>query len=216
VTVADLVLIGLAITLEPIPLTGFIVLLAGRRGALNGLGYILGWMTCLVVVIAATVLLTGGHAPKPSTAPSIAASAVKVTLGLGLVVFAWHRRRHPRPAGGPATWASRLDAMSPWAAAVVAAVLQPWVLVGAGADVVVGMDVSTAGSVLLLAGFCVLATAAPIVLEVSVVLAPEAAARRHERLRNTIDAHRGGAIVVIAAVVGLWLLGTGLSAIVAA
>jgi Sap-like sulfolipid-1-addressing protein len=216
VTVADLVLIGLAITLEPIPLTGFIVLLAGRRGALNGLGYILGWMACLIVVVAATVFLTGGHAPRPSTGPSVAASAVRAALGLALVGFAWYRRRHPRPATGAPKWASRLDAMSPWAAAVVAAVLQPWVLVGAGADVVVGMNVSTAGSVLLLAGFCLLATAAPIVLELSVVLAPEAAARRHERLRHAIDAHRAGAIVVIAAVVGLWLLSTGLSAIVSA
>jgi hypothetical protein len=34
------------------------------------------------------------------------------------------------------------------------------------------------------------------------------------RLRHSLEAHRGGVVVVIAAVVGLWLLGNGLSTIV--
>ena len=50
--VLDLLLIGLGITLEPFPVTGFILLLSAERGIIKGLAYILGWLACLVVVIA--------------------------------------------------------------------------------------------------------------------------------------------------------------------
>jgi hypothetical protein len=68
--VADLLLIGLGITLEPFPLTAFILLLSAEKGTRKGLAFILGWLACLVVVIAAVVLVTGGKPPAPNTAPS--------------------------------------------------------------------------------------------------------------------------------------------------
>jgi hypothetical protein len=44
--VLDLLLIGLAITLEPFPVTGFILLLTAERGPIKGLAFILGWLAC--------------------------------------------------------------------------------------------------------------------------------------------------------------------------
>ena len=67
--VADLLLIGLGITLEPFPLTAFILLLSAEKGTRKGLAFILGWLACLVVVIAAVVLVTEGKPPAPNTAP---------------------------------------------------------------------------------------------------------------------------------------------------
>ncbi len=62
--VLDLLLIGLAITLEPFPLTAFILILSAEKGTRKGLAFILGWLACLVVVIAAVVLVTGGKPPS--------------------------------------------------------------------------------------------------------------------------------------------------------
>ena len=62
--VADLLLIGLGITLEPFPLTAFILLLSAEKGTRKGLAFILGWLACLVVVIAGVVLVTGGSRPR--------------------------------------------------------------------------------------------------------------------------------------------------------
>jgi hypothetical protein len=73
--VLSLVLIGLAITLEPIPLTAFILILASRGGVRKGAGFIFGWLVSLAVVIAVTVLVTGNNPPKPNTTPSLAALA---------------------------------------------------------------------------------------------------------------------------------------------
>jgi len=66
--VLELVILGLVITLSPLTLVAFILLLAAKGGIWKGLGFILGWMACLVAVIAAVILTTGGDLPrKPPT-----------------------------------------------------------------------------------------------------------------------------------------------------
>ena len=75
--VLDLLLVGLGITLEPFPLTAFILVLTARKGIWKGLAYILGWLACLVAVIAAVVLATGGNPPRQHTAPSTVVLVVR-------------------------------------------------------------------------------------------------------------------------------------------
>ena len=70
--VLNLVLIGLVITLEPLPLTAFILILSSKGGVRKGAAFIFGWLLSLAIVIAFTVLVTGNNPPKPSTAPSLA------------------------------------------------------------------------------------------------------------------------------------------------
>ncbi len=65
----DLFLIGLVVTLEPIPLTAMILLLATEGGLLKGLGYVLGWMLTLVAIVALTVLVTGGNRSSRTATP---------------------------------------------------------------------------------------------------------------------------------------------------
>ena len=57
--VLDLMIIGLAITLEPLTIVAFILILGAEKGTWKGLAFILGWLACLVVVIAVVVLVTG-------------------------------------------------------------------------------------------------------------------------------------------------------------
>src|SRR5271166_2270787 len=97
--VFELILIGLVITLEPIPLTAFILILASRGGVRKGAAFIFGWLLSLAIVVAATVLITGNKPPKPSTAPSLAALAVKIAIGVALVIIAirqWRRMGKPK------------------------------------------------------------------------------------------------------------------------
>jgi hypothetical protein len=192
----------------------FILVLASQRGPSKAVAFIVGWMACLVLVIAITLLVTAGRPPRPSTSPSMGISAAKAAIGVLLVAFAVYRRRHPRPTVGPPRWAAGLDRLSLFMCASLGAFLQPWVLVGAAASVVAGINASSWVSLLILAEFCLLATATQIGLEIAVLLNPVGSARRLERLRHSLEVHRDGAVVVIATVVGLWLLGDGLSAIV--
>ena len=63
------VLIGLAVTLDPLPLTAFLVVLPSKRGARKGAAFVFGWLVSLAVVVTVTVLATGNNPPKPNTPP---------------------------------------------------------------------------------------------------------------------------------------------------
>ncbi|HEY7917550.1 MAG TPA: GAP family protein [Acidimicrobiales bacterium] len=213
-SVVDLILIGLAVTLEPIPITGFILVLSTERGTFKGAAYILGWFLSLVVVIAATVLVTGGKPPQPSTAPSDAVLGVKMALGVVLIILGFRQRSRVGMPKKPPTWMAKLDHMSAWAAAGLGLLLQPWVLVGAGAAAVAQMHISSIETFALLVGFCLLCTASILTMELYAVFSPDAAAQRLDGLRQWIDTHRDQAIIVLALIVGLWLVGDSIYLIV--
>ncbi|MFF4840387.1 GAP family protein [Streptomyces collinus] len=122
--VLDLLLIALAITLDPLPLMAFVLVVASTGGARKGLVFLLSWLACLVLVIGIVLLLTGGQPPPPRSSPSAAALGVKLAVGVALVVYGEHRRRRlaaVRARGGavpePGTEAAP-GAPSPTAAAV--------------------------------------------------------------------------------------------------
>ena len=144
--VLNLILIGLAVTLDPLPLTAFLVVLPSERGTRKGAAFVFGWLVSLAIVVTITVVATGNNPPKPSTAPSLAALAVKIALGAVLVVIAVRRirtRGRPRPPKKPPKWQAHVDSMSPWFAMGLAPALQPWVLIGAGAATVVEAKLSS-------------------------------------------------------------------------
>jgi Sap, sulfolipid-1-addressing protein len=212
--VLNLMIIGLAITLDPLALVPFILILGSEKGVLKGLAFILAWLACLVAVIAATILVTGGKPPAPDTAPSTAALVVKAILGAVLIWFAFrHRRRMGRPKKQPA-WMAHLDRLSLWTAAGLGVVLQPWALVGAGAATVVQAKLSTVGDWLALVLFCLLATSSLLACELYNVFAPEAAGARLGQVQKWIDSHTDQAIVVLSLIVGGWLLGNSIYVIV--
>ncbi len=205
--VLDLLLIAIGIALEPFPLSAFILILGADKGTRKGLAFILGWLACLVAVIAAVVLTTGANPPKPQTAPSTAALAVKLALGIALILLALRQRRHRGRPRKPPTWMARLDRMSLWSAAGIAAFLQPWALVAAGAATVLQAKLSTAGDYLTLMLFCLVGTSSFLYLELYATFAPAAAGDRLDHLRKWLDTHRDQVIIVIFLLLGFWLAG---------
>ena len=132
--VFDLVLIGLAIALDPLPLTAFLIVLPSKRGVRKGAAFVFGWLASLAIVVTVTVLATGDNPPKPNTAPSLADLAVKIAIGVSLVAIAVRQRRRmerPKKPKKPPKWQAHVDNMSPWFAMGLAPALQPWVLISA-------------------------------------------------------------------------------------
>jgi hypothetical protein len=205
--VLDLLLIGLGITLEPFPLIAFLLILSSEKGTRKGLAFILGWLACLVVVIGAVILLTGGKPPAPATAPSTAVLAIKLALGVVLILYAVRQeRRRGRPRKTPA-WMARLDGFSALSAAGLAAFLQPWALVAAGAATVSQAKLSNVWEWLILVLFCLLATSSFLYLELSAAFRPAAAGALIQKLRNWLDTHQEQVIIVISLLLGFWLAG---------
>jgi len=203
----DLLLIGLGIALEPFPLTAFILVLSAEKGTRKGLAFILGWLACLVAVIAAVIVTTGNNPPAPQTVPSDAALAVKLAAGVVLILIAVRQRRRMGRPRKPPAWMARLDQLSLLGAAGLAAFLQPWTLVAAGAATITEAKLGTAGSYLVLILFCLLATSSFLYLELYATFASGKAAARLERMRKWLDSHQDQVIIAICLLLGLWLAG---------
>ena len=215
--VLNLLLIGLAIALDPLPLTGFMVVLPSQHGTVKGAAFVFGWLVSLAIVVTVTVLATGNNPPKPKTAPSLASLAVKIAIGLVLVVIAVRHRRkmsRPRPPKKPPKWQAGVDNMSPWFALVLAPALQPWGLIAAGAATVVEAKLSSWESYLALFGFCVLASSSYVAMEIYTVVRPERSQAFLARFRKWIDSHTDQAIVFGSLLLGFWLIGNSIYVIV--
>jgi hypothetical protein len=210
----DLTLIGLVITLEPVPVTAFILILSGDRGLHKGLVFILTWLAGLVAILAAVLLATGGDPPHRSSTPSTAVLAVKMALGVGLIVYGEHRRRRRRSARRTPAWMARLDSASPWTAAGLAVLLQPGGVVAAGAATVAEARLSGFASYLLLVYFCVLSTATLLVMELYTAFAPSAATALLTRIRTWMDDHQDQTVVTLSLLLGFWLLGRSIDQLV--
>jgi len=206
----DLVLIALVITLEPIPLTAFMLVLMSKGGVRKGAAFIFGWLLSLAAVVALTVVFTGNKPPKPSTAPSLAAIAVKILIGVALVVIALRRRAkmgQPKKPKKTPKWQAGIDNMSPWVVIGLAPLTQPWGLVAAGVATITEAKLSSWESYVALFLFCVLSTAVYLVMEIYAGFRPERAQAIMGGIRTWIETHTDQVIIIISLVLGLWLVG---------
>jgi hypothetical protein len=213
----ELVLIGLVITLEPIPLTAFILVLASRGGVRKGAGFIFGWLLSLAIVIAVTLLVTGNKPPKPNTAPSLGALAVKILIGVVLLVIAvrqWRKLGQPKKPKKTPKWQTSIDNMSPWFAIGLAPLVQPWGLVAAGVAVITEAKLSSWQSYIALFLFCVVSVATYLVLEIYAGFRPVKAQAILASTRAWIDTHTDQVIIIVSLVLGFWLIGKSIYLIV--
>jgi threonine/homoserine/homoserine lactone efflux protein len=208
--ILNLILIGLAVTLDPLPLTAYIIVLPSRRGVRKGAAFVFGWLVSLAIVVTITVAATGNNPPKPSTAPSLAMLAVKIVIGVVLVVIAVRHiraRGRPKPPKKQPKWQQHVDSMSPWFAMALAPTLQPWALIAAGAATVVQAKLSSPASFLALFLYCVLASASYLFLEIYTVFRPAGSQALMGRFRTWVDTHTDQVIIVGSLLIGLWLIG---------
>jgi len=208
--ILDLILIGLAVTLDPLPLTAFMIVLPSRRGVRKGAAFVFGWLVSLAIVVTVTVVATGNKPPQPSTAPSLAALAVKTALGAVLVVIGVRHiraRGRPKPPKKPPKWQQHVDTMSPWFAMALAPTLQPWALIGAGAATVVQAKLSSWEDFLALFLYCVLASSSYLAMEIYAVVRPDQTQAFLVRCRTWIEDHTDQVIIVGSLLIGFWLIG---------
>jgi hypothetical protein len=216
--VLELMLISVTVALDPLPLTGFLVVLPSKGGTRKGAAFVFGWLVSLAVVVTVTVLATGNNPPKPATVPSLAALVVKIVLGLVLLRIAVKHiraRGRPKPPKKPPRWQAQVDSMSPWFAMALAPTLQPWVLIGAGAATVVEAKLSSWGSFIALALYCVLASSSYLAMEIYAVVRPGQSKALLTGWRAWIDSRMDQVIIVGCLIIGFWFVGDSLYLIVA-
>jgi hypothetical protein len=175
----------------------------------KGAAFVFGWLVSLAIVVAVTVLATGNNPPKSNTAPSLAALAVKIAIGVVLVTIAVRHirsRGRPKKPKKPPKWQTHVDSMSPWFALVLAPTLQPWGLIGAGAATVVEAKLASWQSFLALFGFCVLASGSYLAMEIYAGFRPDQSKALLARFRTWIDTHTDQVIIYGSLILGFWLI----------
>jgi Sap, sulfolipid-1-addressing protein len=208
--VLNLMLIGLAVALDPLPLSAFMIVLPSRRGVRKGAAFVFGWLVSLAIVVTVTVLATGNNPPKPSTAPSLAALAVRIALGTVLLIVAVRHiraRGRPKPPKKTPKWQQHVDSMSPWFAMGLAPTLQPWALIGAGAATVVEAKLSSWESFLALFLYCLLASSSYLAMEIYATFRPSQSQALLARVRTSISAHTDQVVIAGSLILGFWLVG---------
>jgi len=213
----NLFLIGLAIALDPLPLSAFMVILPSKRGVRKGAAWVFGWLVSLAIVVTVTVLATGNNPPKSGTAPSLAGLAVRAAIGAGLIALAIRQRRRmgkPKKPKKPPKWQEHVDNMSPWFAMALAPALQPWALIGAGAATVMEAKLSSWESFLALFLFCVLATGSYLAMEIYAFFKPDQSQALLARFRTWMEAHTDQVIIMGSLILGFWLLANSIYLIV--
>lgn len=220
--ILDLFLIGLVVTLEPIPLSAFILLLAAERGLLKGLGFVIGWLGTLVAIVALIVVVTGGKPLIPQSAPSTGALVVKLVAGVALIGIAERRRRRLGSTSAPPKekkqpkWMARIDQMSPLTAAGLAFLLQPWVLIAAGVTTLVEGKLSTPVEYIGVFAFAVWCSASYLTLETYAALRPAVVKARLRAMLDWINTHTDQAIVFLSLFLGLYLMAKAIYGLVSA
>jgi hypothetical protein len=207
----SLILIGVAIAVDPIPLTAYLVLLPAQRGVRKGAAFVFGWLISLAIVVAITVAATGNSPPAPKTAPSLAALSVKAAIGAVLIIIGYRRRKRlgqPKQPKSPPKWQQSVDNMSPWYAIGIGPLVQPWGLIAAGVATIVNAKLSSAASYLALIFFCLIGSSSYIGLLLYAAFRPDSSAAFFATCRAWIDNHTDQAIVIGSLVLGLWLLGS--------
>ena len=208
--VIDLVLIGLAMAFYPVALTIFILILASRHGPRKGAGFIFGWLVALTVVATVTILATGNKPPATGTAPSTGILVVKIVLGVVLLAIAERQRRRigqPWQPKEEPKWQARIDEMSALFAIGLGAFFQPSVFVVSAAATITGAKLSSAADYLSLVLFGLLSVSTYLTMDIYAMVRPERSEQVLTSLKAWIDRRTDVIIVIVAALLGLWLIG---------
>ena len=162
--ILPIVFLGLMASLSPATIVVFVLVLGTARARVNAVGFLFGWGFSLTVVFAASyAMASSGAVDRGSGRTSVV--ILEIMLGIALVVFGvrmW--RRGPTAPTSSSTWGTQrlmghMDSLTPFGAAVVGVLKQPWAITTAAAIVVVHKDDSLLVVAIAFALFTIASTA---------------------------------------------------------
>lgn len=212
--------LGVGVAISPVPIIAAILLLLSPRAKRSSTGFLLGWLTGILVAVVVFALLGSAIPERDPGASRPVAGAIQIVLGVALLLLALRQWRS-RPEAGEAPvapkWMAAIDSLSFGKAlglGFMLAALNPKNLLLA---VSAGVAIGTAG---VGPGQAAVVAAVYTVLAVSTVAIPVlgyvAAA---ERLRGPLDAvrhwllgHNAAIMAVLFLVLGTATVGKGIAA----
>lgn len=125
--IGELLPLALGIAISPIPVIAIILMLITPKARSNGVAFLFGWMTGLLVVGGiALFMVNASDLTSTSDTSTVAQTGVRLALGLLLLVVSvrtWRGRPKPGEQGTLPKWMRSLDSFTPIKAFGLAAAL---------------------------------------------------------------------------------------------
>jgi threonine/homoserine/homoserine lactone efflux protein len=114
--IGQVVSFGVGVALSPLPIIAVVLMLATRRGRVNGPAFLFGWVVGLVVVGTIVLLISSDASASSNGGPATWVSILEIALGVLLVAVAVKQYRgRPRGDGEPELpgWMQTIDTFTP-------------------------------------------------------------------------------------------------------
>jgi len=201
-----LLLLALALTVQPWSVLAAVLLVASASGVAKAMAYVAGWVLALAAVAVATIALYPQTPRAASNSPWT--SWVQIASGAALGGWLLVRLRRPVAAKSKAQprWMARLDSMSPLPAFVLGAFLPNYAIVVAAVSNVVAAGLSQAWAAVTLVLFIVVASAGVATPLLVLVFRRVDAPRIYQTWRAWLVKNGQALMTVVLAVVALILI----------
>ncbi|MFF5434676.1 GAP family protein [Streptomyces griseofuscus] len=208
-----------AVAISPLPIIAVILILATPRGRLNGALFTVGWILGLAVLGAVMLAIASPSGASAHHQPPTWAGALKLALGLFLVLFGarqWHRRpRDPAQARLP-KWMGAIDRLAPAKIFALGLALAALNAKNAPLTIAAGATIGSAGlpvgqQIAVLAIFVVIATLGLLAPLGVFLVGGERARTTLGNWKEWAAQHNVAVMAVLFFVLGLKLVGDGIS-----
>jgi hypothetical protein len=125
-TIGEILPLAIGIAISPIPIIAIILMLITPNARRNGLAFLGGWAGALFAVGAVVLIVASTADVSTSSGSSDAASALRLLLGIVLLVAAvrqWRGRPEPGEEAKMPKWMNALDTFTPGRSLAIAALL---------------------------------------------------------------------------------------------
>ncbi|MGW1808458.1 GAP family protein [Streptomyces sp. NPDC002078] len=216
--VGDVLGLAAGVAVSPLPIVAIILILAAPRGHLNGPLFALGWVLGLAVLGAIMLAVGGSGSASVHKHPATWVGALKLALGLLLVLFGarlWRRRpADPAQAQLP-KWMAAIDRFTPLKILGLGLALSAANAKNAPLTIAAGASISSAGIPLpqqigALAVFVLIASIGVLAPLAVYLLMGERAKSVLGNWRDWATRHNVAVMAVLFFVLGLKLLGDGI------
>jgi hypothetical protein len=220
--IGEILPLAVGIALSPVSVIAVILMLFSGRARTNSVVFLVGWL--VGIVAACTIMLAVARTQDLTTgsAPSAAASWIKLALGVLLLLLAIKQWRSRPAPGAEATfpgWMSKIDSMKSGAAlglGVLLCVANPknLLLILGAAVLIAQAGLPSDDEAVTVAVFTIVAASSVAIPTLAYLLAGSRVQPALDRMKAWLAVNNTAVMAVLLLVLGVSLLGKGLGGLI--
>jgi threonine/homoserine/homoserine lactone efflux protein len=216
--IGEILPLAVGVAISPVPIIAAILMLLSPKAKGASVGFLLGWITGIVVAIVVFTLLSSVLPAQDESGSSPVRGVIKIILG-ALLLFLALRQWRGRPAQGEQAtmpkWMSAIDSMTAGKALglgfLLSAVNPKNLLMAISAGLIIGgAGLAVGQTVVVIVIFVLLAASTVLIPVVAYLIASERLAGPLDRLRAWLVNNNATIMAVLLLVIGVAVIGKGI------